>query len=260
MIRKYGKYSETVKAKTKKKKTIGSMDAEKLNETQIRNTMLSKINKFRTENGVAPLKLQLEISSIADSRAGFMDLFGVNNHNIPFIGTPDETVRGCGIDFSNIGENLAIGPKTINKALKAWKASDGHRANILNSDYTHLAVGYYNHKWVLIFLTDPAYYCWNCGEDLLDEGELHENMEEMTEYTAHLSYNGMEESANITAYVCKYCKAICDVDRDDKELGKWEIKMGTVASPFDYMSWTDSDGNPIKFHWGRNTEDQTEQS
>ncbi len=57
-----------------------------------------------------------------------------------------------------VGENIAAGYATPEETVAQWMESPGHRANILNEDYTELGVGYfyredseYRHYWVQLF-------------------------------------------------------------------------------------------------------------
>lgn len=40
------------------------------------------------------------------------------------------------------GENIARGQTSAQQVTNAWMNSPGHRANILNEDFTHIGVGY----------------------------------------------------------------------------------------------------------------------
>ncbi|MGN8552373.1 UNVERIFIED_CONTAM: FG-GAP-like repeat-containing protein [Microbacterium sp. SLM126] len=58
--------------------------------------------------------------------------------------------------WSATGENIAAGYATPNAVMSAWMASSGHRANILNSRYTGVGIGFatgkcYQTYWVQIF-------------------------------------------------------------------------------------------------------------
>ena len=56
------------------------------------------------------------------------------------------------------GENIAAGSSTAADVVEQWMNSPGHRANILNKDFTHIGVGYsksnsgYGHYWVQMFV------------------------------------------------------------------------------------------------------------
>ena len=58
-----------------------------------------------------------------------------------------------------VGENLANGFDSPEKVVAAWMASDGHRANILNSDFKELGVCFIRAStgtvWVQEFCTWP---------------------------------------------------------------------------------------------------------
>jgi uncharacterized protein YkwD len=43
--------------------------------------------------------------------------------------------------FRGLGENIAYGQHTPALVTEAWMNSDGHRQNILKTDYTHIGVG-----------------------------------------------------------------------------------------------------------------------
>ena len=55
------------------------------------------------------------------------------------------------------GENIAAGNATAAATVEQWMNSPGHRANIMNPDFTHIGVGYiqtnggYRHYWVQMF-------------------------------------------------------------------------------------------------------------
>lgn len=56
------------------------------------------------------------------------------------------------------GENIAAGSSTAADVVEQWMNSPGHRANILNKDFTHIGVAYcksssgYGHYWVQMFV------------------------------------------------------------------------------------------------------------
>jgi uncharacterized protein YkwD len=55
------------------------------------------------------------------------------------------------------GENIAYGYGGAGTVVKAWMASAGHRANILDSRYTHMGAGYAakGNFWVQVFAAYP---------------------------------------------------------------------------------------------------------
>jgi uncharacterized protein YkwD len=43
--------------------------------------------------------------------------------------------------YRGLGENIGLGPVTPDIIVASWMNSPGHRANILDPDYTHIGVG-----------------------------------------------------------------------------------------------------------------------
>jgi putative cell wall-binding protein len=56
------------------------------------------------------------------------------------------------------GENIAYGYTSASSVVSAWINSPGHRANILDTRYTHMGAGYNatGHYWVQVFATFPT--------------------------------------------------------------------------------------------------------
>jgi len=98
-------------------------------------------NKYRSENGLPVLTR----NSLLDETAGkkVLDMFAKQyfDHVSPDGVAPAELVLSVGYNYRYTGENLAMGDFTDEKALvDAWMASPGHRANILNKNYTEIGV------------------------------------------------------------------------------------------------------------------------
>jgi uncharacterized protein YkwD len=53
----------------------------------------------------------------------------------------DDRVEAAGYNYMFVGENVAWNQDSPAKAMQSWMNSSGHRANILNKDYTQLGVG-----------------------------------------------------------------------------------------------------------------------
>ncbi|HVI40280.1 MAG TPA: CAP domain-containing protein [Anaerovoracaceae bacterium] len=51
-------------------------------------------------------------------------------------------MKQFGISYTSAGENIAKGQRTPDEVMNGWMNSEGHRANILNSSYTDIGVGY----------------------------------------------------------------------------------------------------------------------
>ncbi|MGE5672984.1 MAG: CAP domain-containing protein [Mycobacterium leprae] len=105
--------------------------------------MLNLINNARAQNGLAPLKADATLTRMAEVKSQDM----INNnyfaHQSPTYGSPFQMMARFGVTYNTAGENIA-GNSTVNGAFQAWMNSPGHRANILNGQYTKTGIGIVN--------------------------------------------------------------------------------------------------------------------
>ncbi len=123
--------------------------------------VLQATNDVRADHGLPPLQAgQAAALHAAAVRAHeIIDLF---SHDRPG-GAPWHTaLTDAGVAYRKAGENIAAGYLSPEAAVTGWMNSEGHRKNILNPDFTHLAVGYcylagsqYRHYTVQLFYTPP---------------------------------------------------------------------------------------------------------
>lgn len=134
-------------------KTILLMWNEKASDENYVKEILNLVNKERRQRGIAPLHLSIELTEAARIRAE--EISRVFSHTRP-------NGKSCHSMFRNgqytIGENIAAGNPTAEATVRQWMNSKGHRANILNPDYTEIGVGFhykpnseYKYYWVEIF-------------------------------------------------------------------------------------------------------------
>ena len=100
------------------------------------------VNEIRVENGLEPLTQDWQLSRVARYKSQDMKDLGYFSHTSPTYGSPFNMMKSFGISYRAAGENIAKGYKTPAQVVDAWMNSPGHRANILNSTYTHIGVGY----------------------------------------------------------------------------------------------------------------------
>lgn len=99
-------------------------------------------NVEREKNGLAPLEIDGELSKVAREKSQDMQVNNYFDHNSPTYGSPFDMMESFGIDYRAAGENIAKGQGSPEEVVNAWMNSEGHRANILNGDFTHIGVGY----------------------------------------------------------------------------------------------------------------------
>ncbi|NLG86200.1 MAG: sporulation protein [Firmicutes bacterium] len=102
--------------------------------------LLELTNQARKEAGLQPLQLDMRLVETARAKSADMvanDYFG---HISPDLGSPFDQMHQAGITYQTAGENLAGAP-TADAAHTGLMNSPGHRANILNPNFTHIGIG-----------------------------------------------------------------------------------------------------------------------
>lgn len=112
------------------------------------------VNEIRAKNGLKTLTQDWELSRVARYKSQDMKDNNYFSHTSPVYGTPFEMMKNFGIKYRSAGENIAKGQTTPEKVVNAWMNSSGHRANILNSSYTKIGVGYVKNGnyWTQMFI------------------------------------------------------------------------------------------------------------
>ncbi|WP_066187836.1 CAP domain-containing protein [Gracilibacillus timonensis] len=110
--------------------------------SQFEQEVVDLTNQERENQGLAPLEVDTELSKVAKAKSEDMANNGYFSHNSPTYGSPFDMMKQFGIDYQTAGENIAKGQRSPEEVVNAWMNSEGHRANILNGDFTHIGVGY----------------------------------------------------------------------------------------------------------------------
>jgi uncharacterized protein YkwD len=109
-------------------------------ETAAESEVLRLVNQERSRVGCSPVTADPELARLAEDFSEDMaqrDFFG---HTDPDGASPWDRAAAAGITDLG-GENIARGQADARSVMDAWMDSPGHRANILNCDYTTLGVG-----------------------------------------------------------------------------------------------------------------------
>ncbi len=99
------------------------------------------VNQERAKAGLKPLTENAELDKIATLKSEDMAKLNYFSHTSPTYGSPFDMLSQFGVDYTAAGENIAYGQKTPAEVMNGWMNSSGHRANILNSNYTRIGVG-----------------------------------------------------------------------------------------------------------------------
>jgi len=101
-----------------------------------------QVNQLRRQHNLPPLKLNAQLCDAAQAYAETLAQTGVIAHADAHGCRADYRASEAGYFYHRLGENLAAGQPTWERALHAWLNSPDHRANLLTPDYRELGVGF----------------------------------------------------------------------------------------------------------------------
>jgi uncharacterized protein YkwD len=110
----------------------GALTAAPAGATTAEDSLTARLNGARSDHGLPSLATRSDLVAVARAQANRMADSGTLYHN------PNLTT-----DVTNwrwVGENVGYGPD-VQTVHVAFMNSDGHRANILDTDYTEVGVG-----------------------------------------------------------------------------------------------------------------------
>ena len=112
------------------------------------------VNVERAKKGLNALTYDWQLARVARYKSQDMKDRGYFSHTSPVYGSPFQMMKSFGITYKTAGENIARGQATPQAVVDAWMNSQGHRANILNSSFTHIGVGYVpnGRYWTQMFI------------------------------------------------------------------------------------------------------------
>ena len=97
------------------------------------------VNEERAAYGLSSLKQNSTVQTAAQVRS--YEQVKSFSHTRPDGRSCFTALEEAGVSYSSAGENIAYGQKTPAEVVEAWMNSDGHRANILNKNFTDIGVG-----------------------------------------------------------------------------------------------------------------------
>lgn len=115
---------------------------------------LAKINQTRSAHGIASVSLNSKLTQAAQQQVRRMGAAGELSHTLG--GTIRERVRDVSY-VGAVGEVIAGGHNTFEKAITGWLNSSSHRGVMLSAKFTEVGIAAgngrapYNTYWVAIF-------------------------------------------------------------------------------------------------------------
>ena len=125
---------------TKTQANIEGSDKVNSNLNEDEKEVYDLINKKRTNNGLASLKIDDEVQRVARIKAQDMVNNSYFSHTSPTYGSPFDMLKSFKVTYKTAGENIA-GNSSNSGAITAWMNSAGHKANILNSSFNYTGIG-----------------------------------------------------------------------------------------------------------------------
>lgn len=105
-------------------------------------TLYSLHNSNRSANGLSGLTVNSQLVSSATSKAQAMLNADCWSHYCPPGTSPWSFILGAGYQYVYAGENLGEGFTNSSTLMNAWMNSSSHRANVLNSNFTEIGIGF----------------------------------------------------------------------------------------------------------------------
>jgi uncharacterized protein YkwD len=98
------------------------------------------VNEERARAGCPSVRGEAGLHDLARRHSADMAARGYFDHTDPDGRTPWDRAEAAGISGVG-GENIAMGAPDARSVMEMWMDSPGHRANILNCDFTRIGVG-----------------------------------------------------------------------------------------------------------------------
>lgn len=134
---------------------IGVPDQPQQDDSSFTAQVAALVNEERAKAGLSPLTVNSGAASAALIRA--REIETSFSHTRPDGSSFSTALTQSGVSFRSSGENIAYGQRTPEEVMKGWMNSPGHRANIMNQDFTAIGVGYYQSNtgtgyWTQLFI------------------------------------------------------------------------------------------------------------
>lgn len=112
------------------------------------------VNAERAKEGLSALTLETDMTDAAMVRA--REIQSSFSHTRPDGASFATALKEAGVSYNRAGENIAWGQRSPEEVVNAWMNSSGHRANIMNANFSRIGVGYLTNAsgtpyWVQLF-------------------------------------------------------------------------------------------------------------
>lgn len=131
---------------------VVSSEKEKEAETGKERQIFDITNVIRVRHGLQPLEWDGEVSEVALAHS--VDMYESNqfSHRSDKYGELSDRLKAADIIYLSAGENIAANYVDAPAVVEGWVNSKGHRASLLNEQFTHLGVGVFKKHYTQNFI------------------------------------------------------------------------------------------------------------
>lgn len=104
-------------------------------------SVIEETNHSREKSGAPTLRENAKLSEAAQKKAQDMISKGYWAHITPTGRTPWDFIRETGYSYTAAGENLARDFSDVPSLMSAWLASQSHKDNLLNREFSEIGIG-----------------------------------------------------------------------------------------------------------------------
>jgi uncharacterized protein YkwD len=125
-------------------------------------TLVKLVNNVRTQGctcgdikmpAVPPINWSNTLQKVAQGHSVYMNDVNELKHEGAKKEKAGTRLTDAGYVWRTYGENVAMGPKTEEEAIKVWLNSPHHCQNIMKADFTEMGVGLSGNYWTQVFAT-----------------------------------------------------------------------------------------------------------
>ncbi len=107
--------------------------------------ILKLVNTERVRQGRKPLRLSPQLAVVARGHSFDMAIRHYRSHTSPEGSTPADRIRGVGINYQTVGENVYADDGDLgglpDRAFKRWLGNPEHRAALLSAGFEETGIG-----------------------------------------------------------------------------------------------------------------------
>ncbi len=133
---------------------VKALDEDAIKKAEI---AVCAVNDIRVQYGLSELAITPILLESSAIRAAELPVSF--DHYRPDGTTCFTVLKSAGVPYTFVAENIAAGRSDAAATVQQWMASEGHRANILGKDYTHIGIGYsyaadstFGHYWDMFLI------------------------------------------------------------------------------------------------------------